>query len=106
MTVRCPVGRGRAAGILGAQLRLPITTILIVEGDAPTADVLDLVLTEEGYTVVWAADGQAALDLLATVQPHLVLFELNLPGMDGRTLCRTLAADPQYQGIPRVLMSV
>ncbi len=47
-----------------------------------------------------------ALDLLATVQPQFVLFDLNMPVLDGRRLCQTFAAGPRYQAIPRVLMSI
>ena len=79
-------------------------TILVVEDEAPLAAILQRVLTRAGYRVVQVPDGQAALDVLATMRPAVVVTNLHLPVLDGRTLCQRLAADPQYQAIPRIVI--
>jgi DNA-binding response OmpR family regulator len=50
-----------------------------------------------------AADGEEALGLLATFQPHLVLLDIMLPRHSGLEVCRALRADPALAGT-RVLM--
>ena len=60
--------------------------ILIVEDDPEIRELLELFLTEEGHRTAAAADGAAALDLVArgTIRPDLILADYNLPGgMDG-----------------------
>jgi CheY-like chemotaxis protein len=43
--------------------------------------------------------------VLGIIHPHLVLADVRMPGLDGRTLCHLLATDPAYHALPRVLMS-
>ena len=57
--------------------------ILVVEDDPLTQDLLQDVLTEEGYAVMLAADGATALAALETVVPDLVTLDMQLPGIDG-----------------------
>lgn len=51
-------------------------------------------------------DGQAALRVLRAVRVQLMLTDLRLLVLDGRRLCETLAAAPQYQAISQVLMTI
>ena len=57
--------------------------ILVVDDDRQIRQALGKTLRAEGYQVVLAADGQAGIDLLATLQVDLVLLDLSLPGKDG-----------------------
>lgn len=82
-----------------------MTTILVVEDDWAVAEFITLVLEDAQYVVCLAADGLAALAVLTTVQPALVLADVQMPNMAGTTLCQRLAMDLRYQAIPRVLMS-
>jgi CheY-like chemotaxis protein len=71
--------------------------ILIVD-DSPTNLKLAKILLElEGYDVHTATDAEDVLELLSTIQPHLILMDLQLPGMDGLTLTREIKANPKYQ---------
>ncbi|MCA1828522.1 MAG: response regulator [Myxococcales bacterium] len=59
-------------------------TILVVDDDADIRDALGMVLRDEGYHVVPALDGQAALDILnAGVKPAAILLDLMMPRMNG-----------------------
>ena len=64
--------------------------ILLVEDDPKTRETLVLYLQREGYEVSTAGDGVRALELAREVDPHLVVLDLTLPGMDGLDVCRAL----------------
>src|SRR5436309_3406591 len=57
--------------------------ILLVDDDDSIRQVVTVFLTDEGYEVAGAGDGQAALDLLATFKPDIILLDLRMPVMDG-----------------------
>jgi len=82
-----------------------MTTVLVVEDEFGIAELLDAVLTEEGYQVLTAMNGREGLDLLAHEQPELVLSDYMMPVMDGAALLSRMQAEPALQGIPVVMMS-
>ncbi len=65
-----------------------VTTILVVDDEPIVRDVLVRYLRRDGFTTIEAADGDAARDLVARGEPHLVVLDVMLPGTDGLTLCR------------------
>jgi DNA-binding response OmpR family regulator len=67
-------------------------TILVVEDEKNIASLIDLYLSNEGYTVSWAPDGVTALATAERSPPSLVLLDVMLPGMDGFEVCRRLRA--------------
>ncbi|MEX2247849.1 MAG: response regulator transcription factor [Dehalococcoidia bacterium] len=64
--------------------------VLVVEDEATIADFLVRGLTEQGYAVDLARDGEAALDLLATTTVDVVVLDIMLPRLDGLEVCRRL----------------
>ena len=80
-------------------------TILVVDDEEPIAELLRAVLEDEGYRVVTAPDGRAALERLTETRPALVLSDVMMPHLDGRALARALQADPAHQALPLVLLS-
>lgn len=64
--------------------------ILVVDDDPTVSDVLARYLGREGYDVVLAADGHAALAQAAAKPPDLVVLDIMLPGIDGLAVCRRL----------------
>jgi two-component system, OmpR family, response regulator len=64
--------------------------ILIVEDDKNLRRLMDAVLTQNGYHVTCAADGQEALDLLESVFVDLIISDVMMPNMDGYSLVREL----------------
>lgn len=62
-------------------------------------------LTAAGYDVTEAWDGQEALDLLRQSPPDLLLTDVEMPNMDGYTLCRTVKSDEKTADIPVVICS-
>jgi DNA-binding response OmpR family regulator len=67
--------------------------ILIVEDEAMVADVVSRYLRRDGFEVLTATDGQAALDMAHESSPDLVLLDLMLPKIDGLEVCRRLRAE-------------
>ena len=67
-------------------------TILIVEDDPHTVELVRLYLNHDGHQVITAATGPDGLCQAQEQQPDLILLDLMLPGLDGIELCRALRA--------------
>jgi DNA-binding response OmpR family regulator len=63
--------------------------ILIVDDNEDVRSLLAVLLANEGYDVVEAIDGQAALDVTADRQIDLIVLDLTMPRLDGVPFCRT-----------------
>lgn len=59
--------------------------ILIVEDDEANLDFLDMALSDEGYTVALANNGQEGLQLAKTFSPHLIFLDMRMPQVNGET---------------------
>lgn len=62
--------------------------ILVVEDDADLRATLEYVLLDDGFDVISAGDGRAALRVLEGVAPDAILLDLTMPVMDGATFAR------------------
>ena len=71
----------------------PETQILIVDDDHDIRSLLSDILQKNGLTVFQAADGKAMWDMLKTRKIDLIVLDLNLPEVDGLTLCRQLRTE-------------
>lgn len=80
-------------------------SVLIVEDEPAIREMLDAVLSGEGYQTFLAADGQHGITLAALLQPDVALFDLMLPLLDGVSAIRTLRDDQRTCAIPIVAMS-
>ncbi|MCL2468435.1 MAG: response regulator transcription factor [Micrococcales bacterium] len=79
-----------------------MTRILVVEDEESYRDPLTYLLTREGYDVVAAASGPAALDLFDQHGADLVLLDLMLPGLPGTEVCRRLRA---VSSVPVIMLT-
>src|SRR6266508_4191864 len=64
--------------------------ILIVEDEEEVAKGLEINIKKDGYRVLKAGRGDAAVDLAIKENPHLILLDVMLPGMSGLDVCREL----------------
>jgi diguanylate cyclase (GGDEF)-like protein len=80
--------------------------ILIVDDKLDNLRVLSTILTEEGYQVRKALNGQMALIACQTKQPNLILLDINMPEMNGYEVCERLKANPETSNIPVIFISV
>ncbi len=67
--------------------------ILIADDDRAIREALSRALTLEGYDVVQASDGAAALSMIETSQPDVAVLDVMMPNVDGLTVCRVLRAE-------------
>jgi len=79
--------------------------ILLVEDNELNRDMLIRRLNRAGLEVIWAGDGQRALELMASEQPCVVLMDMNLPVMDGWTACRLARQDDAIKHIPLIALT-
>ena len=94
-------------------LPMPATTpeprherpILVVDDDAKIVRLVRTYLEREGYAVVAAADGPAALDAIETHRPALVVLDLMLPELDGRAVIRAVRRDDEAAATPIIVLS-
>jgi two-component system KDP operon response regulator KdpE len=77
--------------------------ILVVDDEPQIRRVLRATLSEEGYAIVEARDGEAALAEFRRERPDLVLLDMNMPGIDGLATCRDLRAG---SNVPIIMLTV
>ena len=65
-------------------------TVLVVDDERNIVELARLYLAKESYRVLWAHDGQQALELVQRERPDLVILDLMLPKLDGWEVCRRL----------------
>ena len=82
-----------------------MATILVADDERAIRVLLDMILTDEGHRVLFAADGRQALDRCERERPDLVIADVMMPVLDGATLCRLLKAGAATAAIPVILMS-
>lgn len=77
--------------------------VLVVDDNKEMRDLVCEVLTEQGYAVLGAADGNQALDTLKTLRVNLVLTDIDMPGMNGLELAQKARA--KYPELRVLLMT-
>jgi two-component system NtrC family sensor kinase len=80
-------------------------TILIVDDTPTNLQVLFDLLSEQGYRVAIAKNGETALQRLQMSQPNLILLDVMMPGIDGFETCQRLKANPATRDIPVIFMT-
>jgi PAS domain S-box-containing protein len=78
--------------------------ILVIDDEPADLDLLKTILTEQGYAVCTANDGESGLQLVKCRLPDLVLVDVSMPGMNGYQVCASLKNDPATQNIPLMLI--
>ena len=84
---------------------IPTAPILVVDDDAKIVRLVRTYLERDGFTVVTAADGPAALEAIETHQPALVVLDLMLPELDGRAVIRAVRRDEEAAHTPILVLS-
>ena len=76
--------------------------VLVVDDDLALAEMLGIVLRNEGLEVTHVADGSEAVGAFRESRPDLVLLDVMLPGLDGMEVCRRIRAE---SGVPIVMLT-
>ncbi len=108
--------------ILPSQIKLPETenkvhdskrsivvngagTILVVDDDPISRDLIERALTRQGLHIELASSGEEALELAKELHPDAITLDVMMPGMDGWAVLSALKADPDLAEIPVILLS-
>jgi len=79
--------------------------ILAVDDEPANLALLRKLLTRHGYDVAEAPDGLSAITAVAEQQPDLVCLDVMMPGLDGIEVCQRLRRQPEYAGLPILLLT-
>ena len=80
-------------------------SLLLVDDDPEILTLLQAKLKDEPFEIFTATEGESALNTVRTQKPDLVVLDVNLPGLSGLEICRSLKADKNTRGIPIIMLS-
>lgn len=78
--------------------------ILLIDDDPINLAVLRQIL-EPYYPLMYARCGNEAMNLIERLRPSLILLDIQMPDMDGYSVCRALKADPRFESIPVIFVT-
>lgn len=81
------------------------STVMIVDDNEFGRDVLEGILSQEGYKLLFADSGKSALEQMVTSPPDVVLLDVMMPGMDGFEVCQRVRKDPLLAEIPVIMVT-
>lgn len=87
-------------------LRQEPPSILVIEDDKGTQELLTLHLTKAGYRVLHALNGIEGIDKAKADKPFLILLDIMLPKKDGWEVLQELKSDPETKNIPVIINSI
>jgi PAS domain S-box-containing protein len=81
-------------------------TVLVIDDDPGTHDLLRRSLSREGFRVEGAGDGPAGVELARQIDPDAIILDIRMPGMSGWSVLSALKSDPVLARIPVVVLSM
>ena len=85
--------------------KLQRRSLLLVDDDPEILILLQAKLAKEPFELFTAVEGESALNIVRTQKPDLVVLDINLPGLSGLEVCRTLRANKDTRDIPIIILS-
>lgn len=79
--------------------------VLLIEDNEQNRYLAKFLLEKHGHEVICAQTGPEGLALAASARPNVILLDIQLPGMDGHAVARTLKSDPLLRAIPIVAVT-
>lgn len=79
-------------------------TILVIDDELGSAEVLSLILEDEGYRTYCAVNGRIGLERARELKPDLIITDYMMPIMDGAQMAAAVRGDPALSGV-RILMN-
>lgn len=86
-------------------VRMPNSSILIVDDEINNLNSLSKILKLKGYEVRAVASGKLALEAIKSKKPNLILMDIKMPEMTGFEVCEILKNDIEYKDIPIIFIS-
>jgi two-component system, chemotaxis family, chemotaxis protein CheY len=81
------------------------TTVLAVDDSNSVRQMVQFALKSRGYSVVAAADGVEALEVLERSRFDLIVLDINMPRLDGLSLLKILRERPEWQAVPVLVLT-
>jgi CheY-like chemotaxis protein/anti-sigma regulatory factor (Ser/Thr protein kinase) len=81
-------------------------TVLIIDDDPDTRQLLSRMLVKEGYRILEAASGDAGLALARAERPDVITLDVLMPGLDGWSVLAAIKNDPALAAIPVVMLTI
>ncbi len=101
-----PIDRARLANLIGRyKCGSGACSVLLVEDDDVTRNMMHTLLTREGWTVIEATNGRVALECLESAVPDMILLDLMMPEMDGFEFAHRLRERPDWRKIPVIVLT-
>ena len=85
---------------------LPKGTILVADDQAQNRELLEEVLSSQGYNVITVADGVEALDYIHKTPIDLAILDVMMPRLSGFEICRKIRTNPETDLIPVIIITV
>jgi DNA-binding response OmpR family regulator len=79
--------------------------VLLADDDPSLLRLISTTLGTEDFDLLHATDGEEALELARRQRPELILLDINMPRLDGFTVCQQIKYDPDTAGIKVVMLS-
>ena len=79
--------------------------VLVADDEAKVRTLLRMLMEKEGHEVIEAVDGQEVLDLIPTSAPDLVILDVQMPHLDGFTVCDRIKGDPKTRLLPVIILT-
>ncbi|MDD4784639.1 MAG: response regulator [Candidatus Paceibacterota bacterium] len=95
-----PANQANTANLVSSKKK-----ILLVEDEAFLSSLLELKLSQEGFQVEKAMDGEEAFNMLEVFMPDLILLDLILPKRNGFEFLEMIRNDPRFSKIPVIITS-
>ena len=84
----------------------PVASIILIADDnQQNRELLEAYLSDEGYEMTMAVDGQETLDQVAGNQPDIILLDIMMPKLSGYEVCRMLKQDETTRAIPILMVT-
>ena len=80
-------------------------SLLLVDDDPEILTLLQVKFKDQPFKIFTAIEGESAMNIVHTEKPDLIVLDVNLPGLSGLEICRSLKADKNTQEIPIIILS-
>jgi CheY-like chemotaxis protein len=84
---------------------IAMKTVLIADNEPSILETTRFILEAAGYTVLPAADGLHALELLRRRRPPVAFLDVMMPGLDGYAVCRAVRQDPELAATHLIILT-
>lgn len=81
-------------------------TVLVIDDDEHVQDLMQRLLSREGYRVVSATSGEQGIKIAREIKPNVITLDVLMPGLDGWSVLSQLKSDPDLADIPVVMQSI